>query len=316
MDQAGPQVEKWVAEVAEFTPLRWADGSREVRFKDISERVRSARVWLEGAGPGTAVAEFSIGSSVAPGDAERWARAHQRVPAAGLDLPTATGQVIDVSAVPSDTEQAGRRHVIARATVKSARQLRVAASAASALVSGWQGRGQGAAGLARVLAGEGLAPPPLGSTAEADINSYGHWSWGSSYLPPNLAYMFNVQAVRRSFLDNGPFFSLTHGGHGVNSYALNLVATAGPLAVFVQHPFGGVYNDHKQMVADIGRHYGRLRDILEGAQSGPPRWLLACSFLRHRSTLVPLNPESDEDPSGVDLGSADFFEVATRVLRT
>jgi hypothetical protein len=38
-------------------------------------------------------------------------------------------------------------------------------------------------------------------------------------------------------------FAMSHAGRGVNCYGLNLVTAQGPVAVFLQQSYGGLYPD-------------------------------------------------------------------------
>ena len=55
--------------------------------------------------------------------------------------------------------------------------------------------------------------------------------WVPGRLDAFGLYMFDVETVTRYLT----VFALRQAGHGVNSYGLNLVTCAGPVAVFVQH---------------------------------------------------------------------------------
>jgi hypothetical protein len=92
------------------------------------------------------------------------------------------------------------------------------------------------------LANAGIACPPTGVQA-LEIRAFGPWHWGTAELDAFGLYMFDVETVTRHLIDDGPVFAPCHAGHGINSYGLNLVTCAGPVAVFVQHHYIGVYAD-------------------------------------------------------------------------
>jgi hypothetical protein len=152
--------------------------------------------------------------------------------------------------------------------------------------------GQGESDLASAMLSAGIVRPPFGSTPESAISTYGRWAWGSRNVPPFEMYMFQVDLIARMLCDDGPFFALNHAGHGSNSYALNLVTAAGTMAVFVQHPYGGLYSDPLADLIAINTTYTRLRVLFqaaEGHEDRPLKWLLIYSRLRRTSSIVDLD---------------------------
>jgi hypothetical protein len=152
--------------------------------------------------------------------------------------------------------------------------------------------GQGARDLAAAVVKAGIVHPPLGSTSESAITTYRTWVWGSRDVPPIDMYMFDVDLIVRTLRDDGPFFALNHAGHGANSYGLNLVTAAGPMAVYVQHPYGGFYSDPLANLIAINTTYSRLHVLFQAAQSQedlPLKWLLVYSRLRGEGGIVDLD---------------------------
>lgn len=176
------------------------------------------------------------------------------------------------------------------------------AEAARALHFAWRNGIAEEVGLRRTLGAAGIALPP--GTAGRAIHTYGSWSWGSRYMPPIQMYLFELEVVASQLIERGGFFALSHAGHGLSSYGLNLVTTQGPAAAFVQHAYGGVYRDPVRALVDINATYSRLHVLLEaltesGSATDPatdtatdnvePRWLIAYSAFRGVTALFDLD---------------------------
>jgi hypothetical protein len=151
--------------------------------------------------------------------------------------------------------------------------------------------GEGARDLAGALVRAGIAHPPFGSIPESAITTYRTWAWGSRDVPPIEMYMFDVDLIARTLRADGPFFALNHAGHGTNSYGLNLVTAAGPMAVCVQHPYGGFYSDPLANLIAINTTYSRLHVLFQaakGQENLPLKWLLVYSPFRGEGGIVDL----------------------------
>jgi hypothetical protein len=157
------------------------------------------------------------------------------------------------------------------------------------LQEAWLYRSVGVDDMLLTLAREGVPCPPLAGM-EGSIRKYRDWQWGSRPFDAFEHYMFEVPAVVESVMVDKPLFQLSHDGHGANSYGLNLVISSGPVAAFVQHPFGGIYMDDVSVRVDIAGTYAKLFTLFVNlsAQPGPPRWMLLQSALRGSSGVMDL----------------------------
>jgi hypothetical protein len=214
-----------------------------------------------------------------PVEAARFIAAHEHLPDAELQLIDGP----DWSAVRLLTELPFDDHDRVWATAHTARAMHAA----------WLNQEAPKSDLATTLGTSGIAVPPLGpAAADSQLYTYGAWSWGSRYLPPFLLYMFEVGVVTRQVVDSGPLFALAHAGHGINSYGLNLVTTGGPVAVFVQHGYGGAYTDPVRSLIDINATYARLHVLLGATrqiETDQVRWLLLYSQFRDIVGIVDLD---------------------------
>ncbi len=205
----------------------------------------------------------------------------------------------------AEPEDGGFLRLLVELPYHQHQRISCAASAARALHARWIAQGEGSE-LLGTLGIAGIALPPLGPRNPTDLHTYGKWSWGSRYVAVRDLYSFNIDVVARALIDDGPFFALSHCGHGVNSYGLSLVTTVGPVAAFVQHSYGGAFTDPVTSLIRINTTYSRLRGLLAGVREAPEtttRWLLVLSDFRGAPGLVDL----DRVRAGEDLDDATTF---------
>lgn len=254
--------------------------------------------------------QFLIGTTRNRDEAERFAAAHARVPCWSFPEPEGYAQV-------ELAEAATGTQILMRARPGAGAEL-----AASALRDGWAGRGQGLSDLSAAVGDAGIARPPTGAAPAASINSYGRWSWGDRYVPAMLMYMFDTGLVAQVLSEHGRLFALSHAGHGVNSYCLNLVTSKGPVAAFVQHHWGGAYTDPLRSLIAINTTYSRLHVLFEGVHGSqrdqPARWLLVFSEGRSACGIADLDRVREDSPVFAATekfsGEAELFEAATARL--
>jgi hypothetical protein len=172
----------------------------------------------------------------------------------------------------------------------------------------------GIAELSDTVVRKGIARPPFGVVDESSINSYGSWSWGSLQVDPLVMYMFRFDVIAGMLRDHGPFFAFAHAGHGTNSYGLNLVTAAGPIAAFVQHSYMGLYTDPVQSLIAINSTYSRLHVLLEKAKHKaemPLRWMLLYSDFRGACTITEIDGPGTQRFDGEEA----LFKAATDLVR-
>ena len=146
----------------------------------------------------------------------------------------------------------------------------------------------------------GIAAPPIPTSCRGALTILGPWWWGSVLMHPFSMYMFDAPDDLMGTWNRQPLFALSHAGHGVNSYGLNLAVAAGPVAAFVQHGYGGAYSDPVRDLERIAATYARLHQVITAAEqhpSSPARWLLLMSKFRAVYQLIDLEtlavPTSD-----------------------
>jgi hypothetical protein len=142
-----------------------------------------------------------------------------------------------------------------------------------------------------VLGDGGVAAPPVPTRCRDSLRALGPWWWGSLLFHPFSLYMFDAVEDLVDHWDRAPLFAMSHAGHGVNSYGLNVITAAGPVAACVQHGFGGAYSDPVEDLEQIAATYARLHQVLAAADGddSPARWLLLFSNFRGICQLVDLD---------------------------
>ena len=75
------------------------------------------------------------------------------------------------------------------------------------------------------------------------------------------------------------FVAVSHAGHGANSYALSYFLVDGPLALFLQTAWGGVFTDPEKAESTWRLLVSHVERLIQAAQSSyrSQRW-------RHRGT--------------------------------
>lgn len=90
--------------------------------------------------------------------------------------------------------------------------------------------------------GAGLLAPPVPQRLAATFVRHGDWFFATRDPP---GHMYNVAwfaaEVATALVDD--YVAVAHAGHGVNSYAISYALVYGPLAIFTQCGWGGVYMD-------------------------------------------------------------------------
>ncbi|MFD1047412.1 hypothetical protein ACFQ1S_18620, partial [Kibdelosporangium lantanae] len=101
----------------------------------------------------------------------------------------------------------------------------------------------------RVFGDAGLHAPPVPEVLRSGVREIRKWAFGTRDVVPNSMYLFKHYILE---VLTGPvedYVAVSHAGHGVNSYAVNYQLVHGPVAVFAQEGWGGIYYDREQATA-------------------------------------------------------------------
>jgi hypothetical protein len=101
---------------------------------------------------------------------------------------------------------------------------------------------------ADLFEGAGLLAPPVPEHLAANFVERGRWFFASRKPPGNMCNVpqFASEVAAEPVSD---YVAVAHAGHGINSYAISYALVYGPLAVFTQCGWGGVYMDHGDTAA-------------------------------------------------------------------
>lgn len=169
----------------------------------------------------------------------------------------------------------------------------------------------------------GLAVPRIPSAMQAKLALLDEWRW-STRAEPVETRMTDYLMETAEYL-SGPVkdhTTVSHGGHGANSYALTWRVAFGPVAALVQDGWGGGYTTPRAngSLAELFHHVGQLLEVGAERMKGvadPPRgdWirpvLLAVSPLRGVTSLSVWDPLRAER---VPISARDFWSEASSLV--
>ena len=120
-----------------------------------------------------------------------------------------------------------------------------------------------------LFAAEGLPFPELPSTLAGQLQPFGELLFGTRDLETGT---YSLDVFRDAVYEQpvADYALLGFDGHGINSWALHYYLVQGPLALFVQLPWGGAYIDPaeaKQRIGDAFALAATLTAELAVAQS-------------------------------------------------
>src|SRR5688572_5088714 len=114
----------------------------------------------------------------------------------------------------------------------------------------------------RILADAGLMLPPIPSRFANQLRTVEEWCFATREINPMAMYMFD-DYVKEALLGTAPdYLAFCHAGHGINSYAINYHLVDGPLALFAQAPWGGLYSNADENAAALAAQFTRCAALI------------------------------------------------------
>ena len=116
--------------------------------------------------------------------------------------------------------------------------------------------------LRELLNGDGLILPPIPHELGTRLRELGPWHFATPNVPPYHPYNFFdwvYYGLRPRCRD---FLVLAHAGYGINSWALPSYMVRGPLRLFLQLSWGGVYTNEENVRAMINSCFGLASDFI------------------------------------------------------
>jgi hypothetical protein len=114
----------------------------------------------------------------------------------------------------------------------------------------------------------------------ANLKEIGPWAYSTRPLPysPYDIFSYVQEALEQRAED---YVVLAHAGHGINSYAIHVYVSHGPLALFLQMAWGGVYTDNDTAATRMGDIFAvteqliaEVRDAQESGRLKPGNRML------------------------------------------
>ena len=113
----------------------------------------------------------------------------------------------------------------------------------------------------------GLSVPPIPKAQRTELSLIYKWCWSTrADIAPGRMYMF---AYANEILA-GPvseYTAVSHAGHGINSYGLNVSIVKAPLALLFQHSWGGAYSNPTTELVRIAACFSFMRSLVTSAES-------------------------------------------------
>lgn len=109
---------------------------------------------------------------------------------------------------------------------------------------------------------ESLDVPMVASHLEDRLTEYREWHWATQPTPAPIddySLTNTVEYLKGPVRDQ---YSVSHDGHGINSYSLNFRHVSGELAIIAQTAWGGVYGDRARDSEDWNRDVLRINSLL------------------------------------------------------
>jgi hypothetical protein len=135
--------------------------------------------------------------------------------------------------------------------------------------------GNGVEEMYRLFGGADLLAPPVPVELRPQVRQVSgrKWAYATRVVVPMTMYLFRhyiLEVLKRPVED---YVAVSHAGHGVNSYAINYQLVHGPVAVFAQEGWGGIYYDEEQATANVNKLLGLCTELVEAlpAVSEPHR---------------------------------------------
>jgi len=178
--------------------------------------------------------------------------------------------------------------------------------------SGWED-------LVLTFADATLPAPPIPEYLRAGLVGRRAWCWSSISVKPDSMYFLEPAVASRHA--RTVYAAVSHAGHGVNSYGLNVYIVTQDLAIFIQHGWGGVYVDPAKEHGVIARTYLLLRELLEAAKVPAERRAVlmysdfrevACFFRALPNVILPFNGRFQQRQLDAEISVFSDFAIRSR----
>ncbi len=114
----------------------------------------------------------------------------------------------------------------------------------------------------RLFEDAGLIAPPVPVALQLAFAEQERWVFATREMDPGAMYMFDRYVTEAVALPVDDYVAISHSGHGANSYGLNYHLVYGPIAIFAQTSWGGVYMDAEASAADVRRQLTQCAELI------------------------------------------------------
>jgi hypothetical protein len=160
---------------------------------------------------------------------------------------------------------------------------------------------------ARVLfKGAGLDLPPIPEELRQNFKERDRWCYSSR--PVKIwPYEFDEYVKEAESKRRSDYVLVAHAGHGVNSYAIHYYLVRGPLRLFLQLAWGGIYEDKAKTTAAVNKCFGLVSKLLEvldkkgNSRSKSTMLIAASDFYGSRWVTLGMNQQEGQDKKPVEL---------------
>lgn len=132
--------------------------------------------------------------------------------------------------------------------------------------------------LLRACAEHGFGAPPVPATLRPQIRTLGTAHWGTHKISAANRYDLLLGLVDALDAVHAAYLSISHVGHGANSYFLSYQLVQPPLVLFLHTPWGGWYMDNDARAQIIAERFRAAETLLTAVMdatsadsSGPGR---------------------------------------------
>jgi hypothetical protein len=157
------------------------------------------------------------------------------------------------------------------------------------------------------LAAEKLPLPPIPSHLSDQVHEVGEWTFGTRAPDaPLVGLAKSLETALQHFDEEFLFFG--HAGYGTNSWAFCYYLAMPGLALFLQEPWGGAFEDRDDTTSNLRRRFEQVDRLLQTVPEMDPsrgRLVIVCSpYLESRWAWQQRGAEVAWTPSPNPIGAA------------
>jgi len=106
----------------------------------------------------------------------------------------------------------------------------------------------------------------------AGVRKIGPWQWGTRKFDAMEHYMFRDDFIESLVGEPAltPRFMISHAGHGINSYSINVHVVTASAIVFTQAGWGGAFSSESRDAEEVNAMMESVAAFLEHSERIPP----------------------------------------------